>query len=61
LDYLTAEARQQGSPPSGRNLGLKTAPAQARDLWAHSDLKLDGAEYSVTVPAHGVVMLHIAK
>ena len=43
------------------DLGLKAAPAQARDLWAHSDLKLDGAEYSVTVPAHGVDMLHIGK
>ena len=42
------------------DLGLK-AHAHARDLWAHSDLKLDGAEYSVTVPAHGVVMLRIAK
>ena len=43
------------------DLGLKTAPAHARDLWAHSDLNLGGAEYSVTVPAHGVVMLRIAK
>ena len=42
------------------DLGMKTAPASARDLWAHDDLKLDGAEYSVTVPAHGVVMLKIA-
>ena len=42
------------------DLGLK-AHAHARDLWAHSDLKLDGEEYSVTVPAHGVVMLRIAK
>jgi len=43
------------------DLGLKTAPVHARDLWAHSDLKLDGVEYSVTVPAHGVAMLRIAK
>ena len=42
------------------DLGLK-AHAHARDLWAHSDLKLDGEEYSVTVPAHSVVMLRIAK
>jgi len=41
--------------------GLKTAPSRARDLWAHSDLKLDGAEDSVTVPAHGVVMLRVSK
>ncbi len=43
------------------DLGLKTAPSRARDLWAHSDLKLGGAEYSVTVPAHGVVMLRVSK
>ena len=43
------------------DLDLKTTPAHTRDLWGHSDLKLDGAEYSVTVPAHGVVMLRIAK
>ena len=43
------------------DLGLKTAPVHARDLWAHSDLKLDGVEYALTVPAHGVVMLRIAK
>jgi alpha-galactosidase len=42
-------------------LGLKTAPAHVRDLWAHSDLKVDGTEYSVTVPSHGVVMLRVAQ
>src|SRR6266852_96102 len=42
-------------------LGLKTAPAHVRDLWAHNDLKLDGTEYSATVPAHGVVMLRVSK
>jgi len=45
------------------DLGLKSAPKRARDLWAHSDLKLDAveSEYSVMVPAHGVVMLRVAK
>jgi len=43
------------------DLGLKSPPAHLRDLWAHSDLKLDGAEYSVAVPAHGVVLLRAAK
>jgi alpha-galactosidase len=43
------------------DLGLKSAPTHARDLWAHSDLKLDAGEYSVTVSAHGVVMLRLAK
>jgi alpha-galactosidase len=43
------------------DLGLKTAPSRARDLWTHSKLKLDGAEYSAIVPAHGVVMLRVSK
>jgi alpha-galactosidase len=43
------------------DLGLKSPPAHLRDLWAHSDLKLDGAEYSAAVPAHGVVLLRAAK
>jgi alpha-galactosidase len=43
------------------DVGLKSAPTHARDLWAHSDVKLDGPEYSVTLPAHGVVMLRVAK
>src|SRR5437763_83744 len=37
------------------DLGLKSAPVRIRDLWTHSDLKLDGLEYSSTVPVHGVV------
>jgi alpha-galactosidase len=41
------------------DLGLRSAPTQARNLWTHSDLKLSGAEYSVNVPAHGVVMLRV--
>jgi alpha-galactosidase len=43
------------------DLGLKSAPVRARDLWTHSDLKLDGREYSSTVPVHGVVMLRLSK
>ena len=38
---------------------LKSAPKSGRDLWAHSDVKFRGEEYSVTVPAHGVVMLRV--
>jgi alpha-galactosidase len=41
------------------DLGLKPTPTHGRDLWGHRDLKLEGAEYSVTVPAHGVVMLRV--
>src|SRR6266852_7907696 len=43
------------------DLGLNSAPTHVRDLWAHSDLKLDGAEYSVMVPPHGVVLLRVSK
>src|SRR5437667_781413 len=43
------------------DLGLKSAPVRVRDLWTHSDLKLDGLEYSSTVPVHGVVMLRLSK
>ena len=43
------------------DLGLKSAPARARDLWAHSDVKVEGAQYTVAVPAHGVKMLRVAK
>jgi alpha-galactosidase len=30
------------------------------EMVAHRDLHLDGAEYSVTVPAHGVVLLRVS-
>jgi alpha-galactosidase len=39
---------------------LAMTPARARDLWAHRDVTLSGAEYAVEVPAHGVVMLRVA-
>jgi alpha-galactosidase len=42
------------------DLGLTSAPAQARDLWGHRDVSLNGPTYSVEVPAHGVAMLRIA-
>lgn len=43
------------------DLGLGTPPTTARDLWAHSDVKLDGPEYTASVPSHGVAMLRVAK
>jgi alpha-galactosidase len=43
------------------DLGFKSAPTRARDLWAHTDVKLNAEEYSVNVPAHGVAMLRIAR
>ena len=39
-------------------LGLKK-PGRARDLWARQDVRLDGHEYSASVPAHGVVLLRV--
>jgi alpha-galactosidase len=43
------------------DLGLQSAPSRARDLWVHSDLKLNGADYSATVPSHGVLLVRISK
>ena len=40
-------------------IGLKRAPKKARDVWAHRDVKLQGAEFRATVPTHGVVMLRV--
>jgi alpha-galactosidase len=40
---------------------LKSAPSRARDLWAHADLKLVGAEYAALVPVHGVLLLRVSK
>jgi alpha-galactosidase len=35
--------------------------SKARDLWTQSDVKIDGAEFSTTVPSHGVVMLRVSN
>ncbi len=43
------------------DLGLKKAPHHVRDLWAHSDVSVHGANYSATVPGHGVVMLRVGR
>ena len=42
------------------DVGLKKAPAKARDVWAHSDVKLNNGDYSVDVPSHGVVLLRVS-
>jgi alpha-galactosidase len=34
---------------------------QVRDLWAHTDRGAIADSFSATVPAHGVVMVHVAK
>ena len=43
------------------DLGISSPPSHARDLWAHSDVQLQGPEYAATVPGHGVVLLNIAR
>jgi alpha-galactosidase len=43
------------------DLGIKKAPATAKDLWSHSDVKLTGPDYSTMVPAHGVTLLRLGK
>ena len=35
------------------------APAKAMNLWSHQDEKLQGAELTASVPAHGVVLLRV--
>jgi alpha-galactosidase len=42
------------------DLGVK-GNAKARDLWSHSDVKVEGAEYTATVPSHGVAMLRVTE
>jgi len=40
--------------------GIKGNPRKARDLWSHSEVKINGADYSVQVPGHGVVLLRVS-
>src|SRR3954470_19749594 len=42
------------------DMGINKTPKRVRDLWAHSDLKVNGADYSATVPGHGVLLLRVA-
>jgi len=34
--------------------------SRLRDLWQHKDIEWPWPEYSVTIPAHGVVMLRVS-
>jgi alpha-galactosidase len=56
----------RGAEPAGTtvkwsDLGLKSAPPRARDLWTHTELKMGGTEYKVAVPPHGVVLLRLGR
>ena len=42
------------------DLGLTSAPTYVRDLWSHTDVTPTIAEFSATVPPHGVVLLRVA-
>lgn len=46
---------------SWSQLGLSAQPHHLRDLWAHKDLAVSGAGYSVQVPAHGVALLRVTR
>jgi alpha-galactosidase len=51
-----AEAAKIAVPWSA--LGVAPKP-RVRDLWTHRDVAAGGAEYSATVPSHGVVLLRV--
>jgi alpha-galactosidase len=42
------------------DLGITSAPVKARDLWAHSDIRMNGDSYLAAVPGHGVLLLRVA-
>lgn len=42
-------------------IGITKKVKRVRDLWAKQDINLDGPEYKVTVPSHGVVFLRVGK
>jgi alpha-galactosidase len=35
------------------------APSRGRDLWSHKDVSVQGAQYTASVPGHGVVLLRV--
>jgi alpha-galactosidase len=41
------------------DLGIK-GPRKVRELWSHSDVQVGKTDYSVSVPAHGVVLLRVS-
>ena len=51
------------APVAIRWADLKIDPrgATVRDLWAHANVQVSGAEHTVTVPSHGVVLLRVGR
>jgi alpha-galactosidase len=41
-------------------LGLAGPVKQARDMWAHKDVKFSGGAYAANVPSHGVLLLRVS-
>jgi len=41
-------------------VGIKGGPGKVRDVWAHSDVKTSGGNYSATVPGHGTILLRVS-
>ena len=42
-------------------LGLPSAPATVRDLWARADRGTFGSGYTASVPSHGIVMVRVVS
>ena len=40
-------------------LEMPSAPGHGRDLWLHQEVKLGNAEYTASIPGHGVVLLRV--
>ena len=51
----------ESAPMTVKWAELKLKPRRARELWEHKEVKLMGADYTTTVPAHGVVLLRVAR
>lgn len=43
------------------DIGVKGNVKEVRDLWEKKDVKINGPEYKITVPSHGVVFLRMNK
>ena len=43
------------------DLGVKGKVKRVRNLWETKDVKVDGPEYKISVPSHGVVFLRVNK
>jgi len=44
---------------SWADLEFRSPPKHIRDVWAHADLRADGAKLNASVPGHGVILLRV--